>query len=294
MPNLQNDYRIYTDATADLPEQLATELGVNVIPMEVDVGGKTYLFDPSGKELSPATFYEKCRAGQSATTSQITKFRFEEIFSPVLEAGEDILYIAFSSALSGTYEAACLAASALAKKYPERRLVVVDSRAASLGEALLVYHAAKRKASGMTIDEVEAWILANRDHVCHWFTVEDLMHLKKGGRVSATAAVMGTMLQIKPVLHVDNEGRLIPVSKVRGRRSSLKALVKEMEKTHLAQENDLIIIGHGDSEEDALYVKSLVAESLGYKNFLVNYIGPVIGAHSGPGTIALFFLGSKK
>lgn len=289
-----SEYRIYTDATADMPEKLAQELHVNVIPMEVDMGGHTYLYEPSGKEMTPEQFYERARTGEKATTSQITQYRFEEIFSPVLEAGEDVLYLAFSSALSGTCSAACMAAETLAEKYPGRRVVVIDTLAASFGETVLSYYAAKKKAAGASIDEVADWLRTYRNHMCHWFTVEDLMHLKRGGRVSAAAAVMGTMLQIKPVMHVDDEGRLIPVNKVRGRKASLKAIVKEMEKTHLADENELIIVGHSASEEDALYVKQMVEESMGYKNILVGQIGPVIGAHCGQGTMAVFYLGSKK
>ncbi|MBQ3108210.1 MAG: DegV family protein [Clostridia bacterium] len=290
MPN----YRIYTDATSDIPEYLAKEWDVNVIPMEVDVGGKTYLYEPTGKELTPEKFYELAAAGEKATTTQITQYRFEEIFAPVLEAGEDVLYIAFSSALSGTYNAACMAAEVLNEKYPDNKLVVVDTLAASFGETVLTYYAVKMRDAGASIEEIAKWLTDHRLNQCHWFTVDDLMHLKRGGRVSAAAAAFGTVLQIKPVMHVDDEGRLVPVDKVRGRKASLKAIVKEMEKSHLEGQNDIVIVGHSASEEDALYVKKLIEESIGYKDVIVGQIGPVIGAHSGKGTMAVFYLGSKR
>jgi len=288
------NYRIYTEATSDMPESLVQELNVDIIPMEVDMGGKTYLYEPTGKELTPEKFYEMAVAGEKATTTQITQYRFEEIFSPALEAGEDILYIAFSSALSGTYNAACMAADVLREKYPERKLIVVDSLAASFGETVLAYYAAKQRDAGIPIEETAKWVEDHRLNQCHWFTVEDLMHLKRGGRVSAAAAAFGTVLQIKPVMHVDDEGRLVPVNKVRGRKASLKAIVKEMEQTHLVGENEIVIVGHSASEEDALYVKKLIEESIGYKDVIVGQIGPVIGAHSGKGTMAVFYLGSKR
>ena len=288
------NYRIVTDATADLPAALAQELNVTVIPMEVHLDETEYLYEPTWASLRPDYFYAQVRDGKSPTTTQINVFAYHSVFDPIIAQGEDILYIAFSSALTGSQQSARIAANELMEQYPQRKIIIVDSLSASLGEGLLVYHAAKHWQAGMSLEALTAWVEENRHHLCHWFTVDDLHHLKKGGRVSAAAAAFGTALKIKPVLHVDDEGRLTPVSKVQGRRRSLKALVEQMEVTFLSEQNDVIFIGHGDSLEDAQYVQKLVQERFGITNFVIDYIGPVIGAHSGPGTIALFFLGTKK
>ena len=213
---------------------------------------------------------------------------------PILEQGKDVLYIAFSSALSGTCQAANIAADMLREKYPERKILVVDSLAASMGEGLIVYYAAKMRQEGKTIDEVYQWVLDNRLRLCHWFTVDDLFFLHRGGRVSSASAVLGTMLGVKPVLHVDDEGRLILVGKTRGRRKSLDQLVEHMAETVERPEEQIIFISHGDAPEDAAYVEQLVRDKFKVKDIVVNYIDPVIGGHSGPGTVALFFLGSKR
>lgn len=294
---MNNEYVIYTDATADIPFETARQNDIHVIPMQVEQGGKNYVYDPSHEGLDPAEFYSKLRDGIDATTSQINAYTFEQIFAPALEEGKDVLYIAFSSALSGTYQAAVLAAESLKGKYPDNKVIAVDSLAASLGEGLLVYTAAQQKKDGMGIDELESWLIANRNNLCHWFTVSDLMLLKRGGRVSAAGAVMGTALKIKPVLHVDDVGRLIMMSKVQGRKHSLKELVKEMKATYIKPDghiNEVCFIGHGDSLKDAYYVRDLVKSEFGVNNFVIDYIGPVIGAHSGPDTIALFFFGIHK
>lgn len=244
--------------------------------------------------MDEPAFYNKLRAGVMSTTTQVNSEEFIQVFTPVLEAGDDILYIAFSSGLSGTCQSAHLAKKELEQKFPGRRIEVFDSLCASMGEGLLVYHAATRKNNGASLDEVLAWLKENVLHLCHWFTVDDLNHLKRGGRVSTATALVGTMLGIKPVLHVDDEGHLIPVSKVRGRKQSLDALVKKMEETAIDPQDQVIFISHGDCLEDAKYVARQVREKLGVKDVKINFIGPVIGAHSGPGTVALFFLGSSR
>ena len=288
------EYRIITDSTTDLAPEMIRELGVQVAPLCYVMNGSTYHNIPGGGEMSDQAFYQKLREGTMPTTTQINSEEFVALFTPVLEAGEDILYIAFSSGLSGTCQSAHLAARELKDRFPERRVEVFDSLCASMGEGLLVYHAATRKNQGATMDEVLAWLKENVLHLCHWFTVDDLNHLKRGGRVSTATALVGTMLGIKPVLHVDDEGHLIPVSKVRGRKQSLDALVKKMEETAIDPQDQVVFISHGDCLEDARYVAKQVKEKLGAKEVKINFIGPVIGAHSGPGTVALFFLGNPR
>ena len=288
------EYRIITDSTTDLAPEMIRELGVQVAPLCYVMDGSTYHNIPGGGEMSDQAFYQKLREGTMPTTTQINSEEFVALFTPVLEAGEDILYIAFSSGLSGTCQSAHLAARELKDRFPERRVEVFDSLCASMGEGLLVYHAATRKNQGATMDEVLAWLKENVLHLCHWFTVDDLNHLKRGGRVSTATALVGTMLGIKPVLHVDDEGHLIPVSKVRGRKQSLDALVKKMEETAIDPQHQVVFLSHGDCLEDARYVAKQVKEKLGVKEVKINFIGPVIGTHSGPGTVALFFLGSTR
>lgn len=212
----------------------------------------------------------------------------------MLAEGEDVLYIAFSSGLSGTCQSAFIAKQQLEEQFPGRRVEVFDSLAASMGEGLLVYLAAQQQKAGLTLDQLLAWLKENVLHLCHWFTVDDLNHLKRGGRVSAATALVGTMLGIKPVLHVDDEGHLIPVSKVRGRKQSLDELVRKMAETVLDPAGQTVFISHGDCLADAQYVEKRIRETLGVKKFYINFIGPVIGAHSGPGTVALFFLGQHR
>lgn len=287
-------YQIITDSTADLTPELVRELDVQVIPLCYMMEGRTYHNIPGGGELTEGEFYAKLRAGTMSTTTQINSEEFLRVFTPLLEAGQDVLYIAFSSGLSGTCQSALLAREELRRRFPERRLEVFDSLCASMGEGLLVYHAAKLRQEGRDMDQVLAWLKENVLRLCHWFTVDDLNHLKRGGRVSTATALVGTMLGIKPVLHVDNEGHLISVSKVRGRRQSLEALVSRMEETAVNPAEQTVFISHGDCLEDAQFVAQQVREKLGVTQIQIGYIGPVIGAHSGPGTVDLFFLGKER
>lgn len=287
-------YRIVTDSTTDLTPELIQELDVQVIPLCYIMEGKTYHNIPGGGEMTDREFYAKLRAGSMSTTTQVNSEEFLRVFTPLLEAGQDVLYIGFSSGLSGTYQSAALAREELKQRFPGRRLEVFDSRCASMGEGLLVYHAAKLQQAGKSLDEVLSWLKENVLNLCHWFTVDDLNHLKRGGRVSTATALVGTMLGIKPVLHVDNEGHLIPVSKVRGRKQSLDALVRRMEDTALDPAGQMVFISHGDCLEDARYVERQIRVKLGVRQVELGFIGPVIGAHSGPGTVALFFLGKER
>ncbi len=288
------DYVIITDSTTDLTQELINELDITVIPMEFNIDGKVYLNYSDERDISYKEFYDFLRNGKNSTTSLINTTTFTELFEPILEDGKDILYIAFSSGLSGTYNSSCIAAQMLSEKYTDSKIYTVDSLSASMGEGLLVYHAVNKKKEGMNIDELKDWVENNKLNLCHWFTVDDLHHLKRGGRLSSAAAIVGTMLNIKPVLNVDNEGHLIPVEKVRGRKLSITAMLKMMEKTAINPEEQTIFISHGDCLEEAEFLANLVKEKLNVKDIKMNYIGPVIGSHSGPGTIALFFLGTER
>lgn len=288
-----SDYVILTDSTTDLTPDLVKELELEIIPMDFTVDGISYRNDPQESELSSKQFYDLLRNGKTSTTSQVSVSCFEENMTPFLEQGKDVLYLSFSSGLSGTFNSSRLAIEAFSDKYPSRKIITVDTLCASMGEGLLVYHAAKLRREGKSIEEVATWVNDNKLKLCHWFTVDDLNFLKRGGRVSGAAALVGTMLGIKPVLHVDNEGHLIPMEKVRGRKASLDALLNHMEKTMLTQEQ-AIFVSHGDCAADCEYLVKELRSRFGIKYIHTNNIGPVIGSHSGPGTVAVFFLGTER
>ncbi len=289
-----NQFAIVTDSGADLPQYLAQELDVSVLPLHFTIQGKEYADLPDRRDMDPHDLYELLRHGEMGKTSALNANDYEELMTPMLEEGKDVLVIAFSSGLSTTYQSSVIAVEELREKYPERKIYTVDTFAASLGEGLLVWHAAKLRAEGKTIEEVRDWLEEHKLNLAHWFTVDDLNHLKRGGRVSAATALVGTMLSIKPVLHVDDEGHLISMSKVRGRAASLKALVDKMEEDAIDPANQAIFISHGDSEADARKVADMIKERFGVEVKVIDYVGPVIGCHSGPGTIALFYLGRKR
>ena len=288
------DYVIITDSCCDLSEQLANDAGLYVIPMVMTISGKEYKNYLDEREISSKAFYDRLRAGETASTSALNMDTFLSVFGEFFEQGKDILYLAFSSGLSGTYHVSTLAAEELAQKYPESRIFCCDTLCASMGEGLLVYLAGKKKQSGASIEEVRDFVEQNKLNLCHWFTVDDLNHLKRGGRVSATTAFVGSLLNIKPVLHVDDEGHLINVGKARGRRAAVSSLFEHMKETAVNPSEQTVFISHGDCEEDALALKEMIEKEFSPKEIQINPIGPVIGAHSGPGTLALFFLGSKR
>lgn len=288
------DYVLMTDSCCDLSASLAEELGIFVLPLSLELSGQTYHNYLDGREIGFSDFYNRIRAGETATTSAISVGVFEEAMRPFLESGKDILCLSFSSALSTTYQSAVIAAGEMAESFPEAKIHVVDTLSASLGQGLLVYLCARKKQAGLDIDALRDYAEQTKGQVCHWFTVDDLNHLKRGGRVSATAALFGTMLSIKPVLHVDDQGRLIPVSKSRGRRASLTALVDRMEQTAVAPGTQTVFISHGDCPEDAQFVADEIRRRFGTEDIRINFVGPVIGNHSGPGTMALFFLGTER
>ena len=291
-----SDYVLLTDSSADLTAGLVEELGVEVLPLSFHMGEKTYRNWPDDREIDPHDFYDRLRGGEMATTSAVNVSDYTEAVEPLLRAGKDVLVVAFSSGLSATCNSARIAAQELSEQYPDRKIYVVDSLCASLGQGLLVWYAARMKAEGKSMEEVRDWLEENKLHLCHWFTVDDLHFLKRGGRISPATAVVGTMLSIKPVMHVDDEGHLVKVGTARGRNASLKALVDHMEQTAIDPSAQTVFISHGDCLEDVNKVVEDVKRRFGIpaERFVINNVGPVIGAHSGPGTVALFFLGSKR
>ena len=289
-----SEYVLITDSSADLSQEMVQELGVTVLPLSFTIQGKTYRNYPDNREMDLPLFYDMLRAGELATTSAVNVAEYTQAVEPILQEGKDVLILAFSSGLSSTYQASVLAAEELREKYPDRKIYTVDTLCASLGQGLLVYLAVQEQRKGKNIEEVRDWAESTKLHLCHQFTVDDLHFLKRGGRISATTAVVGSMLQIKPVLHVDNEGHLINIGKARGRQASLKALVDKMEKTVTEEGRKTVFISHGDCRKDAVTVADMVRERFGTQDIRINYVGPVIGAHSGPGTLALFYLGTER
>ena len=287
------DYLIMTDSCCDLPDALVRELGVIVLPLSFNMEGREYYNYPDNRDMDPHVFYDKVRAGIMGTTSAVSVGVFQAKMTNLVETtGRDILCIAFSSALSATYQSACIAAGDVESSHPGAVIRVVDSRAASLGQGMLVYQAVQEQRRGASLEEAVRFVEERRDHLDHWFTVDDLGHLKRGGRVSAAAALFGTMLQMKPVLHVDGEGRLIPVDKVRGRRASIQALLEKMEE--LAEDPSLVFISHGDCLDEAEELGRAIQEKFPVQRMVYNHVGPVIGNHTGAGVIALFFVGKHK
>lgn len=289
-----SEYVLITDSSADLSQEMVQELGVTVLPLSFTIQGKTYRNYPDNREMDLPLFYDMLRAGELATTSAVNVAEYTQAVEPILQEGKDVLILAFSSGLSSTYQASVLAAGELREKYPDRKIYTVDTLCASLGQGLLVYLAAQEQRKGKSIEEVRDWAESTKLNLCHQFTVDDLHFLKRGGRISATTAVVGSMLQIKPVLHVDNEGHLINIGKARGRQASLKVLVDKMEKTVTEEGRKTVFISHGDCRKDAVTVADMVRERFGTQDIRINFVGPVIGAHSGPGTLALFYLGTER
>ena len=285
------EYKIITDSGCDLPQEMLCRLDVQTVPLIVNFKGEDRedTVDVGIKEM-----YAGLRDGEAATTSAVNPDRWMEKMEGVLAQGMDVLTVTFSSGLSTTYQSAVIAGNELKEKYPGRKILVVDSLGASLGQGLLIWYACKMKDAGLSIEELAKWIEDNRQNLCHWFTVDDLMYLKRGGRVSAATALVGTMLQIKPVLHVDSEGHLINVAKSRGRKASIQALAQKAIELGEGYDNSTMFICHGDCIEDAEYLAGILKEKCGVKEVFIGYTGAVIGSHSGPGTLALFFMGKHR
>lgn len=291
---MSKEYVIMTDSSCDLSQELADQLGLEVLPLEVMADGKNYRNWLDGREIGFKEFYKLAREGKELKTSAVNTAAFEEKMEKLLEEGKDILYIGFSTGLSTTYNSGEAAARELREKYPDRKIYTVDTLAASLGQGMIIYYAAKKKEAGATIEEVRDFVENEKLHMCHWFTVDDLNYLKRGGRISAATAAVGTMLSIKPVMHMDNEGHLVAVGKARGRKAALCQLLDTMGELGEGLEGQTTFICHSDCMDDAQYVASQMKERFGVAQVNINWIGPVIGAHTGPGTIGIFFWGRER
>ena len=291
---MEQNYVIVTDSSCDLPAELAQELELAVLPLTLTLGGKEYANYLDGREIGFSEFYGRIRQGEVAVTAAANLEGYLSIMEPILQAGKDILLLVFSSGLSSTYQVSLLAAEELSQKYPQRKILPVDTLCASMGQGLLVYLAARQRGEGKSLQEVRDWVEKEKYRLCHWFTVDDLMYLKRGGRLNAATALVGTALGIKPVLHIDNEGHLINMGKARGRRASLTALVDKMAELAVEPQGQVAFISHGDCLEDAKAVEQMLKQRLGVKKVIISYVGPVIGAHTGPGVVALFFLGKER
>ncbi|MDD3221032.1 MAG: DegV family protein [Clostridia bacterium] len=284
---------ITTDTCCDLPENYIKENGLGVVTLFYNMKGVSY---GGEKEMEVKEFYDMMRGGEMPTTMAANPEDLRKMFTKYLNEGKDVLHLAFSSELSSSCSNAVVTAREVNEEYTDHKVIVIDTLSASLGQGLVVHKALELRKQGKSIEETAEWVEANRLHFCHQFTVDDLNHLYRGGRVSKLTAVAGTLIKIKPILHVSDEGKLIPIGKTRGRRKSLQTLVDNMERTigSFKDKNDIVFISHGDSLEDAQYVAGLVKEKFGIEKFLINPVSPTIGAHSGPGTIALFYMGDRR
>jgi len=285
-----NDYIIFTDTACDLSPCTLKKWGIHSCSLTYTFDGEEHSY--LNHELPTAEFYRRMRSGKTAKTSAVNPDVFARAFEQALQCGNDVLYLGFSSALSTTYQSACIAAEDLRDRYPDRKILTVDTLAASAGYGLLAYLTARKKKNGATIEEAAAFAQQCKGNVCHWFTVDSLTYLKRGGRVSGATALMGSALDIRPVMHVDSEGKLTPVKKVRGRKASLQALADRIAAT--AQKDTPVFISHADCSGDAALLSDLIWQTCGLSTHMITEVGPVIGAHAGPGTLALFFLGSER
>jgi DegV family protein with EDD domain len=289
------NYEIITDSACNLPKSYAQKNNIGIISLKYMLDGEEYdSYVEKENDDSLKNFYAKMREKSSTSTSNINAATFEERFTEVLDAGKDILYISFSSGLSSSHSFAEITANQLAEKYPDRKICVVDSLCVTYGLGILIMQVVKMRNDGKSMEEIRDWLEANKKNSVHLFTVDDLVYLKRGGRISPTTAMMGTLLGVKPVMYVTNEGKLEKYDKVRGRAKSLSALVDKLAENIANPKEQTIAIVHGDCEDDANYVKKLIADKIGAKDFVLDYLTPIIGAHSGPGTIAIFFMGKGR
>lgn len=285
-------YQIITDSCCDFTEAQYKQWNVSCASLTVTYNGESHT--NFSDEAAVKAFYDQLRGGVMATTAAANPEDWANLMQPILERGEDVLALCFSSSLSTTYQSAVIAAKELREEYPQRTIHVVDTLCAALGQGLLVWYACRKRDEGLSIDQLRDWVEENKLHVCHWVTVDDLSHLKRGGRISATTAIVGTMLNIKPIIYVDNDGHLINTAKVRGRKAAMEYLVKKLAQTGGSYNNETVFIAHGDCPEDAAALEELVKERCGVKNVITGYVGPVIGAHTGPGVLVLFFMGTHR
>lgn len=288
------EYEIFTDATSDLPPEVIDSLGIKVIPMDFEMDGEIYSHYPDERELDSKSFYKMAEEGVTITTTQITPVRFIEYFTPILKEGKDILYICFSSGLSGTYGSSEIAILNLKEDYPDRKIMSIDSLCASSGEGLLVYLAAKEKENGKTIEELYDWVERNRLNICHWYKVDDLFYLKRGGRISSVAATFGTALNIKPLLNMDNDGKLQLIEKLRGTKTCEHHMINKLKDNYLPDKYNTIIISHADCEHEAVLLEQMLKKEFEVDEIIHSKIGPIIGAHSGKGTLLINFYGKQR
>ena len=287
-------YQIITDATVDLSAGMIKEVpNIKIIPMEVEIGGKNYSYGPNG-DISAEEFYRLQRKGNYAKTSQINPTVYFEIFEPYLKNGTDILYLCFSSGLSGMFQSASLCVEMLRYEYPERKIICIDTLCASVGEGLLVFEAMRKQEEGLSLEELTKWVMDNRLKSCHWFTVDTFEHLKYGGRVSSAAAAIGSALNIKPLLRVDEKGLLQVKEKPRGRRKAIQIQVGKMEAGWKPEISKTVIVGHGNNPEAAELLRQAVATRFNEAEIYIADIGPVIGAHTGPDMLALVYWGNNR
>jgi DegV family protein with EDD domain len=288
-----NNYKILIDSCTDLPGKYVRENNIPFVSLTCNFKGQSFK-DDFGQSIDYKSFYDEVRKGEMPTTSQVNVYEFEEIFKKYASENCPIIYISLSSGLSGTYNSASIAREAVIEEYPNADITVVDSKGASMGEGLLAYYAVEMMKSGASKEEVINWLENNKLKINHWFTVDDLNHLKRGGRLSATSAMIGTLLDIKPILEVNSEGKLVPATKVKGRKKSIRTLAEKLNDKIVDPENQTIFISHGDCLNDAELLKSLISEKVKVKDFIISDIGPVIGSHTGPGVLALFFIGENR
>ena len=286
------NYQIITDSACDLPKKMLQELDVVTVSLIANFRGEARcdsVADDQVKEL-----YDAMRAGEVASTSAVNPDGWAKVIEPALAEGKDVLVLAFSSGLSTTYQSAVIAAEELRETHPDRKIIVIDTCAAALGQGLLVWHTCKKRDEGLSLEELAAWVEDAKNHTAHWFTVDDLVYLKRGGRVSAATAVLGAMLNIKPVLHVDNDGHLISMVKARGRKTAINTLCSKLGELGGDWDNSTVFICHADAMEDAQKLAAMVKEKYAVKEAFIGNLGAVIGSHAGPGTLALFFMGNEK
>lgn len=291
--------RIITDACADLPKDWAEKYGVEVLPLTVNMGECSFQYngvDKFDNDMNIDEFYEKVRGGVMPSTAQATPDSFKEVFTKVLAAGDDVLYLGFSSALSGCFNSSCIAKNEIVEDMPEAeaRISLVDTLCASLGQTMLIELTDRERAKGASLQELTAFVESMKQRIQHWVAVDDLNHLRRGGRVSGASAFIGTLLSIKPVIQVTPEGKLVPMEKVQGRQKSLRTIVDKMAEDCVTDPESPVYIVHSDCMKDVETVKKLVEKKTGLQVKMVNSLGPVVGAHTGPGTVAVFYVAQKN
>jgi DegV family protein with EDD domain len=288
------DFVIVTDSTSDVPQHIVEQYGIRVMPLQFTIGGKNYYDYPDQRELPLKDFYQMIREGERSVTGLVNVDAFVNVYTEILESGKDVLYVGFSHELSGTYQSGVVAAEEVREQFPEGKIITVDTLAAAMGEGLLVYYAALKKEAGASLEEVAQWLEENKLHLVHWFTVDDLQHLRRGGRLSATSAIVGGVLNIKPILHIVNEGKLVPFSKARGKKQMMKELVNLTKERCQHPDSQYIFVSHSDAQEDAQVLAGMLQKELPDQKVEISNIGPVIGSHTGCGTLAIFFLGTER